>query len=72
MPLDRPGDEQGRDVVLRRIERFDEQFHAMAAEVAEQGRECRIVIGRQKRRSTFAEVRLDALPERRSALIVQG
>ena len=42
--LDRPGDEQGRDVVLRGVERLDQRLHAMAAEVGEQRRQRGIVM----------------------------
>ena len=34
--LDRPGNEQGRDVVISGVEGFDQRFHAMAAKVGEQ------------------------------------
>ena len=54
--LDRPGDEQGRDVVLRRVERLDQGLHAMAAEVGEQRRERRIVMLLEERRSLLAEL----------------
>ena len=39
--LDRPGDEQGRDIVLRGVERLDQRLHAMAAKVGEQRRQRR-------------------------------
>ena len=41
--LDGPRHEQGRDVVLRGVERLDQRFHAMAAEVAHQRAE-RLVV----------------------------
>ena len=43
--LDRPGDEQGRDIVLRGVESLDQRFHAMAAEIGEQRGERIVVMG---------------------------
>ena len=42
--LDRPGDEQGRDVVLGGVERLDQRLHAMAAEVGHQRRQRLVVM----------------------------
>jgi hypothetical protein len=68
--LDRPGDEQGGDVVLGRVERFDERFHAMAAEVGEQRRE-RLVVIVFDEGGILPELGFDALPPRRTALVMQ-
>ena len=56
--LDRPGDEQGRDVVLRRVERLDQRVHAMAAEVAEQRRQRGIVMRLEEGRRRSCRGRL--------------
>ena len=69
--LDRPGDEQGRDVVLRRVERLDQRFHAMAAEVGEQRRQRGVVMRLEERRRRLAEIGLDPRPPRRAALVVE-
>ena len=71
LSLDRPGDEQGGNVVLRRVERFDERLHAMAAKVGEQGGEGCVVIGLEERRRGFAYLFLDARTPCRAALIVE-
>ena len=60
LSLDRPGDEQGGNVVLRRVERFNERLHAMTAKVGEQGGEGCVVIGLEERRRGSAYLCLDA------------
>src|SRR6476659_9089649 len=69
--LDRPGDEQGGYIVLCGVERRDQRFHAMAAEVGEQSRERRIVMRFEERCGSLAKLRLDARPPRRAALIME-
>ena len=60
--LDRPGDEQGRHVVLRGVERLDQDLHAMAAEVGHQRGQRVVVMGLEEGRRRLAEVLLDAAP----------
>ena len=69
--LDRPGDEQGRHVVLRGVERLDQRLHAMAAEVGEQRRQRGVVIVFEESRRVLAKLRLDPRPPRRAALVVE-
>ena len=69
--LDRPGDEQCRDVVLRTVERLDQSLHAMAAEVGEQRRQGVIVISAQERRGVVTELAVEPLPPRRAALVMK-
>ena len=69
--LDRPGDEQGRDVVLRGVERLDQRLHAMAAEVGEQRRERGVVMLLEEGRCRLAELGVDPRAPRRAALIVE-
>ena len=70
--LDRPGDEQGRDIVHRRVERLDQRLHAMAAEVAHQRAERFVVEALEEGRALFAEVGIDPRPPRGAALVEQG
>ena len=67
--LDRPGDEQGRHIVLRRVESFDQRVHTMAAEVAHQRAQRFIVMGFQERRCLLAEIGVDPRPPSRAALV---
>ena len=61
--LDRPGDEQGRRRrPAARVERLDQAFHAMAAEVGEQRCQRRVVMGLEERRGCFAEIALRSAP----------
>ena len=69
--LDRPGDEQGRDVVLRGIERFDQRLHAVAAEVGKQLRQRIVGIFLQERRGLPAELGFDPFPPCSTALIMK-
>src|SRR5206468_2614594 len=69
--LDRPGDEQSRDIVVRRIERLDQRLNAMTAKVGEQRCQSLVVILLEERRGLFAELRLDARAPRRAALVMK-
>ena len=70
--LDRPGDEQGRDVVLRGVERRDQRLHAMAAEVGEQGSKRRVVMLLEERGRRLAQFRVDPRAPCRAALVVES
>ena len=70
--LDRPGDEQSGNVVLRRVERLRQRFHAMAAKVAHQRRQLVVVMGREEGGGLLAEVLVDPRPPRCAALVEQG
>ena len=70
-PLDRPRDEERRNIVLRRVERLDQRLHAMAAKIGEQRGERGIVMLFEEACSFLAQLGLDASAPRRAALIVE-
>ena len=70
--LDRPGDEQSRDIVLRGVERLDQSLHAMAAEVAHQRRQRLVVMGLEEGRGLLAQILVEPRPPGRAALVEQG
>ncbi len=69
--LDRPGDEEGRNIVLCGVERLDQALHAMAAEVGEQQAERGVIMLLQEGGGLLAQVRPNALPPRRAALVMK-
>jgi hypothetical protein len=71
LALDRISDEQGRDVVLRRLERFDQSFHVVAAEVGHQSGQ-RIVVACVEDRLHGRRVVQQPLPPGGSAQIGEG
>ena len=67
--LDGPGDEQGRDVVLRGVESLDQGLHAMAAKVGHQPAQRVVVVAFEECGGLLAEVGVDPRPPCRPALI---